>query len=175
VSFASLLPGAIRQNGYVVRDLDRAIASMVGMGVGPWFVLGPMTQDVTFRGTPAVIEIRIAFANSGALQMELIEQRNDAPSPYTEFLATGREGFHHLAWWADDYDAFDAEARACSFPIIMTGNAGGVTRYCYGELDGVASTAVEVMELNDATRWMATTVHDAAVGWDGRDPVRSLL
>jgi hypothetical protein len=175
VSFASLLPGAIRQNGYVVRDLDRAIASMVAMGIGPWFVLGPMPQDIVHRGAPSSIELRIGFANSGELQMELIEQGNDAPSLYTEFYAAGREGFHHLAWWADDYDAFDATARAAGFPIVTTGSAGGVTRYCYAELDGVASTAVEVMELNDATRWMATTVAEAAIDWNGRDPVRSLL
>ncbi len=175
MTFAELLPGAIRQNGYVVRDLDRGIEAMLAMGVGPWFVFGPMTQDIVHRDAPSTIDIRIAFANSGDLQMELIEQRNDAPSLYTEFYAAGREGFHHLAWWADDYAAFDAAARASGFPIVTTGNAGGVTRYCYAELDGVASTAVEVMELNDATRWMASTVRDAAVDWDGRDPIRSLM
>jgi hypothetical protein len=34
---------------------------------------------------------------------------------------------------------------------------------------------IEVMEFNDATRWMATTVREAAAGWDGTDPVRSLF
>ncbi len=34
----------------------------------------------------------IALANSGPLQIELIEQRNDAPSMYRDFLAAGRVG-----------------------------------------------------------------------------------
>jgi len=32
---------------------------------------------------------RIALANSGSLLIELIQQRNDAPSMYRNFLAAG--------------------------------------------------------------------------------------
>ena len=35
----TVLPGPIRQIGYVVTDLDRAIASWLELGVGPWFVM----------------------------------------------------------------------------------------------------------------------------------------
>ena len=52
-----------------------------------------------YRGEPTEPVVSIAFANSGDLQVELIEQEDDAPSIYREFLDAGREGFHHLAWW----------------------------------------------------------------------------
>ena len=39
----------------------------------------------------------IALANSGDLQIELIQQVNDAPSMYKEFLDAGHEGLQHVA------------------------------------------------------------------------------
>ena len=35
----TVLPGPIRQIGYVVTDLDQAIAGWLELGVGPWFVI----------------------------------------------------------------------------------------------------------------------------------------
>ena len=35
----TVLPGPIRQIGYVVTDLDQAMAGWLELGVGPWFVI----------------------------------------------------------------------------------------------------------------------------------------
>jgi hypothetical protein len=35
----TVLPGPIRQIGYVVTDLDRAMARWLELGVGRWFVI----------------------------------------------------------------------------------------------------------------------------------------
>ena len=69
-----VLPGPIRQNGYVVTDLDTAIAQWLALGIGPWITLGPMEQGMVFRGEPTTCTITLAFANSGDLQIELIHQ-----------------------------------------------------------------------------------------------------
>ena len=55
-----------------------------------------------YRGRPTEPVASIAFANSGELQIELIEQEDDSPSIYREFLDAGHDGFHHLAWWVED-------------------------------------------------------------------------
>ena len=41
----TVLPGPIRQIGYVVTDLDRAIAGWLELGVGPWFVMRGLTDS----------------------------------------------------------------------------------------------------------------------------------
>jgi len=170
-----ILPGPIRQNGYVVRDLDRAIHAWLEVGVGPWLLLPHLTQaDSVYRGQPTEPVVSIAFANSGELQVELIEQEDDSPSIYREYLDAGREGFHHLAWWAEDFEAVTRAAEGAGWPLLHAGNAGGTAQFAYYDPGGVTSTVVEVMELTDATRWLAATVRDAAAGWDGSDPVRSL-
>jgi len=171
-----ILPGPIRQNGYVVRDLRAAIDGWLHAGVGPWLLLPHLTQAGSrYRGQPTEPVVSIAFANSGDLQVELIEQEDDSPSIYREFLDAGGEGFHHLAWWAEDYDATARAATAAGWSDVHSGNAGGFAQFAYFDQGGTTSTVIEVMELTDATRWMATTVRQAAKQWDGSDPVRNLI
>src|SRR4029453_2531236 len=171
-----ILPGPVRQNGYAVAGLERAIDAWLALGVGPWNVIGPMEQQgMQYRGQDTNPTITIAFANSGDLQLELITQLDDAPSIYKEFLDRGREGFHHLAWWAEDYAAVEAAARAEGWDLVTVGNTGGATHFFYAELAPVTSTVIEVMELNDLTRWLGETVRARAEGWDGSDPVRPLV
>jgi catechol 2,3-dioxygenase-like lactoylglutathione lyase family enzyme len=172
----TVLPGTIRQNGNVVRDLDAAIETWLGLGVGPWITLGPMEQGMVFRGEPTTPTITLAFANSGDLQIELIHQSGDAPSAYKEFLDSGGEGFHHLAWWAEDIEAVEAAVHAAGWPVILEGDGTSVARFFYCDAPEVAATCLEVMELNDMTRGLADHVRQAAEGWDGTtDPVRKLF
>lgn len=151
------------------------MAAWLAAGVGPWLTIGPLEQAMVFRGEATTPTITIGFANSGDLQIELIEQTGDAPSAYQEFLDTGREGFHHLAWWAEDYDAAEAEIRAGGLEVVLEGDTG-VARFLYAEADPRVATCLELMELNDMTGWLAREVKAAADGWDGAtDPIRTLL
>jgi hypothetical protein len=75
----SPLPGPIRQIGYVVTDLDKALAGWVELGVGPWFVMRGLPQHVTYRGEPCEITLSLALANSGDMQFEVIQQQDDTP------------------------------------------------------------------------------------------------
>ncbi len=172
----TVFPGAIRQNGYVVRDLDAAIEAWLGLGVGPWITLGPMEQGMVYRGEPTRPTITLAFANSGDLQIELIHQTGDAPTAYNEFLDSGGEGFHHLAWWAEDVAAVEAAAHAADWPVIFKGDGTSVAAFFYCEAPEVAATCLEVMELNEMTQGLADHVRQAADDWDGStDPVRKLF
>ncbi len=168
------LPGPIRQIGYVVDDLDRALASWVALGVGPWFVIRGMPQRVTYRGEPCEITISLALANSGDLQVELIHQDDDARSIFTEFLESGRHGFHQLAYWTTDFAATMASVRKAGWPVVWSGGQELGTQFAYVEQPGGPAAVIEIMEVNEATEGMATFLRDAAAGWDGLDPVREL-
>ncbi len=75
----SRLFGPIRQNGYVVRDIEAAMTHWsTVLGVGPWFYTAHAPiQDFMYRGTRSDPDVAIALANSGPLQIELIQQHND--------------------------------------------------------------------------------------------------
>ena len=68
------LPGPVRQMGYVVTDLDQAMAGWLELGVGPWFVMRGLPLQADYRGEPCETTLSLAFANSGEMQIELIQQ-----------------------------------------------------------------------------------------------------
>ncbi len=170
-----LFPGSVRQNAYIVHDLDEGIGQWLRAGIGPWFVLRSFVQaDSEYRGRPTAPVVSIAFANSGELQIELIQQEDDSPSIYREFTDSGRVGFHHIAFWSEEFDATVVGAEAAGWPVVHRGSGGGVAKFAYLDVGGFTSTVVEVMELNEITLWMTTTVREGARDWDGSDPVRNL-
>jgi hypothetical protein len=169
------LPGPIRQIGFVVTDLDKALESWVALGVGPWYVLNGQHQRALYRGEPCEVTLRIAFANSGDMQIEVIQQENDAPSIYTEFLSTEGDGFNQFAYWAEDFDAAVQNAQNAGWPVVWSGGENDGVRYAYAAPPAGPASIIEIMELNEATTGLAEFVRAAADGWDGNDPIRSLL
>lgn len=167
-----VLPGPVRQIGYVVTDLDAAIADALAVGIGPWFTVRDMPQDdVTYRGEPCRPVLSLAFANSGDMQVEIIQQVGGTPSIYTEFIDAGGDGFNQLAWWVDDFTEMAARADAAGWTEVYGGDAGGA-RFAYYETAGALATIVEVMEMTGSTKWMADTVRAAAEAWDPNDPTQ---
>ena len=99
--------GDLRQLGYVVRDIEAAMTYWIEVnGVGPFFYIERVPlASFTYRGRPSMPEMSIALAFSGSAQVELIQQRNDAPSMYKDYLDAGQEGLQHVAYWPDEYEA----------------------------------------------------------------------
>lgn len=168
------LAGPVRQIGYLVRDIDAAIAWWVRMGIGPWYVIREIALKTRYRGQPCEVVQTIALANSGEMQIELIQQHGDTPSVYTEFLTTRGEGFHQFAWWVKDFDAAIAAAEQAGFPVVWSSAEPGGVQFAYVEPPGGPVPIIEIMELNEVTEGMAALVRGAAQDWDGTDPVRSL-
>ncbi len=168
--------GEIRQNGYVVRDVESAMKHWVEvLGVGPFFYFErvPM-RDFRYRGEPSPIEVSIALANWGELQIELIQQRNDAPSMYRDFLAAGREGLQHVAVWTRTMDDELARLERDGFAIGQSGCIGEGGRFVYLETEAHPGTVVEVSEISGPKGAFFDHVKRTAAEWDGRDPVRRM-
>jgi Glyoxalase/Bleomycin resistance protein/Dioxygenase superfamily len=173
-----VLPGPVRQIGYVIADLDAAMADWLKLGVGPWFVMRGLSQRVIYRGEPCAVTLSMAVANSGELQVELIQQSDDTPSIFTEFLASG-PGFHQLAYWTDDFESTMGRVVEAGWPVVWSGGEADGVRYAYVELAGAErgtspAAIIEIMELTDASAGMAAFVRQAAGDWDGSDPIREL-
>jgi hypothetical protein len=168
------LPGPVRQIGYVVSDIDGALAGWVELGVGPWFVMRNLSQRVLYRGEPCEITLSLALANSGDMQIEVIQQLDDTSSIFTEFLSSGREGFHQLAYWTEDFEATMRAVGAAGWPVVWAGGEDVGTRFAYVEPANSPATIVEIMELTEITAGVGTFIREAAEGWDGSDPIRNL-
>jgi hypothetical protein len=170
----SVLPGPIRQIGYVVTDLDSALASWIELGVGPWLVIRGLPMRALYRGEPCETMLSLALSNSGELQLELIQQEDDTPSIFTEFLVSHGPGYHQLSYWTKDFEGTMRDVEAAGWPVVWSGGEGFGVRFAYVEPPNSPATVVEISELTDAQSASATFIRDAAVGWDGSDPIREM-
>ena len=142
------------------------------LGVGPFFVLKHVEfNECRFRGEPVDIDMTVAIAYSGDYQIELVQQHNDAPSIYTEFLRDNAPGLQHVGTLVDDLDkALDTEQLRNR--IVQDGITAAGQRFAYVDTVHHNGTMLELIEADDAMRKSFAYMRDAAVNWDGQDPIR---
>lgn len=167
--------GKITQNGYVVRDIRAAMDHWVNvLGVGPWYFIERVETDYfRHRGKESAVEMSIALANSGDLQIELIQQTNDAPSLYKEFLDAGHEGLQHVAYWTKNYQELYDKALAQGYKVGHEGQIGGEKgRFAYFDTQSHPGTIVEISDISGTKGQMFEHIRKASIDWDGLDPIR---
>jgi len=172
-SMSNLL-GPIRQLGYVVDDIEAGMEywSKV-MGVGPWFYNPAVPiEDYTYDGQRHEVHNSVALANSGPMQVELIQTRNDAPSMYRDFKEKGLRGLQHVAFWTREFDRDLAMMEARGFTVKMGGCVGKNGRFVYFAQEHHPGTCIELSEVLGPKGRMFDLIRAASESWDGSDPVR---
>ena len=170
----SRLFGKIAQVGYVVRGIDAAMDHWIGLGVGPWFYVDRApVEHFRYHGADSDLQMSVALANSGDVQLELIQQRNDAPSMYQDFLGSGREGAQHIAYWTTDFQKLYDQALAAGFTVGQEGQIGGETgRFAYLDTEREQGTVIEISDISGNKGQLFKYIREAAETWDGSDPIR---
>lgn len=172
--------GGFSQIGMVVTDADQTMHYMTRtLGIGPFFVARRTTpQNYRFRGAPAPApEMTLCFAQAGPVQIELIQQHNDAPSAYREFLAAGREGCQHLSIWFSERDAYTRarEQLTLSGLVLVHESLNPRAHFAYFGTEMPGGLMVEIAEARTpGIRHIFEGVAKAAEAWDGSDPIRNL-
>jgi len=159
--------------GYVVRDVEAAMQHWIEVcGIGPWYYVDKLTlQDFQYRGQPGDPHLSIGLANSGYVQVELIQQRDDSPTMYQDFLNAGHEGLQHWSSWPEDFETVYHEALDAGYEVGQEADSPR-GRFVYFFNEGHPGTVIEMAHLTAERRRIFDTVRDAAVDWDGRDPIR---
>lgn len=168
--------GQIAQWGYVVRDVNAGMEHWTRLlGIGPWVLIDDFSAyEFTHRGQRVDLDIVVALSYFGETQVELIQQRNDAPSPYKEFIDSGREGLQHFGFWPSDYEATKkalAEA-GCKPVYIADPPAADIAATIYFESPAPFGPMIEISALNTTRAAANERMKREAYEWDGSDPVR---
>jgi len=169
--------GPIRQNGYVVNDMESALHHWTTvLGVGPFYLIESVSLDwFRFRGVSSTPELSIALANSGPLQIELICPRDDTETMYREFLAEGGEGLQHVAVWSTNYQRDYDRMMHNGFVPGQEGQIGGPDgRFVYFDTDGHRGSVLELSDVSGAKGAFFEHIRSAAERWDGNRPVRTV-
>jgi hypothetical protein len=167
--------GPAFQLGVVVRDIEAAMDHWRKvMNVGPFIYMeNPGDQTCTYRGAPTEVKVHIAFTYSGDMQIELIQQINDTPSPYTDFLAAGREGIQHLAFYANDMAAACQQLENNGLERVYTIQPkGGDEHIYYYEDHRQVGAMSEILPLTPLRRRFHGAILAATKGWEGARPIR---
>ncbi|RAI02300.1 glyoxalase [Acuticoccus sediminis] len=170
----SNLLGPIRQLGIVVDDIEAGMKHWSEvMGVGPWYY-NPRVPivDYTYDGVSYEPHNSVALANSGAMQVELIQTRNDVPSMYRDFKEKGLRGLQHVAFWTVDFDADLAMMQERGFTVKMSGCVGQNGRFVYFAEEHHPGTCIELSEVMGPKGRMFDMIRAASEGWSGSDPIR---
>jgi len=168
--------GPVNQNGYVIPDLDAAMDGWLGLGVGPWIVYRHVPlAGFSHRGVDQDPDVSIALANTGSLQIELIQPHDDVPSLYTEFLSAHPEGgLQHLGYWTSEYDRIHAECLERGWEVGQTGRVAGV-RFTYFDTEFDPGTCMEIADIDEQRRAGMARIEQLALDWDGTtNPIREV-
>lgn len=142
----------VYQLGYVVRDIERACRYYEAVfGTGPFSnVIDVDMSGAILRGKPVDTAIKVAFVQSGDVQIELI-QPVEGENPYTEFLEERGEGIHHLAYKVEDMEAMKAIfTQKVGEPIFYRDM--GVMEFAYFDTSEVGGLMIEFLCFKNADR-----------------------
>lgn len=163
----------IIQNSWVVPDIHQAMQQWIETaGIGPFFLVEGITiEEQRHRGRPTQVEVSFALAQAGDVQVELVCQHNDAPSAYRDTVPAGATGFHHVAYYCEQYDRDLAAFGQRGSEVAFSGSFGG-KRFAYLDSSSRLGAMVELIEASDVQAEFFARIRDAAAEWDGQDPVR---
>jgi len=168
------MPYRIMQNGFAVPDWREAASHWSSvLGVGPFFALEHIEFEwCEYRGERVEIDMSVAIAYSGDFQIELVQQHNDAPSIYSDFLAHNAPGLQHVGALVDDLEACIAQ-HGWEEKIVQQGRTAAGARFAYIDTVLHNGTMLELIQTSEAALKAFEYMRNQARTWDGSSPIRA--
>ncbi|MCG8315484.1 MAG: VOC family protein [Pseudomonadales bacterium] len=166
--------GEIKQLAFVVNDIDKAMSYWANvLGIGPFFIKREITlEQFKYRGakSPSPI-LSIALANSGNVQIELIQQHNETPSIFKEFLDSKANGLQHVSSWHTSSELRDKKCELLTkgYKIAQEGviPSSGV-QLVYFSTEDDDGFIFEISDLNEPSHAERIAgIKNSALEWDG--------
>lgn len=168
--------GRRAQIAFVVKDLEASLKFWTEvMKVGPFVVIDNSVagRTVKYHGKVTGMDSSLAFSYVGDVQIEIVHQINDEPSPYKDFLDAGREGLQHIAFWPADFPGACAELEKSGYREILTmETAAGERNVVYYESPENIGVMLEIVPWTASRQAYFSRIQRLAAHWDGSRPVR---
>lgn len=164
------------QMGFVVDDIVATAQRWAEVhGIGPFHVLPAREVACTYRGESTTVDLQIAAAQAGPVQIELIHQRDDRPSVFREPGLAAPCGFHQVCTVAPDYAGTLAAYASRGYEVACEiPGSRGAPSVAYVDTFGDFGFFTEVVESTPLFLQQLATIAETCSTWDGSDPVREL-
>jgi methylmalonyl-CoA/ethylmalonyl-CoA epimerase len=147
----ALVGGRLFQIGFVVRDLDVALARFCGvLSTHSWrsYIFGSATHaKAEYRGAPADFSVRLALSDTSP-QIELIQPLS-GDGIHGSWLNDVGEGAHHLGVVAESVPETVEQMLAAGYEVAQSGSgfgADGDGAYAYFDTREALGLFVEAVE-----------------------------
>ncbi len=135
--------------GVVVKDMDKAIAYLEKLGIGPFRGEGGKKSfSISFKGElhgqPAAWTTTISNAKMGDVELELLEPTKGNQALKESLDKTG-EGLHHIGFITDDLDAEIANLKKNGVGIWTQAN----NEFLYSDPTPLGGVAIEFREMHE--------------------------
>ena len=138
-------PLEIVQVGIVVKDLEKTIRQLASLwNVGPFRFLEVDLPDAIFHGKETHLRAKLAFAQVGPVELELIEP-GEGENIYEEFLRAKGEGVHHLKIPVSDIESEVSRLKERGIGVLQSGNNPDVS-FAYMDTEGIIGVILEVLQ-----------------------------
>ena len=140
--------GAIDQISFAVTDTEEAARRYESI-FGPFQVVDVPAMDITYRGRPSSVTLKLGFGRSGPLEIELV-QVIDGECPAKDHVLAHGEGFHHVRFPISDLQATQAAMEHEGWTTIFAGDSAGVSFAYLEPPPGLVSTVIELIRFDPA-------------------------
>lgn len=168
--------GQIMQLGYIVDNIEQAAQKWIDdLGIGPFYLLDSAKMDqYYYRGTRMDVELRLAFAYWGEVQVELVQPLDNNDSFYNRALKEGAGKLNHCATVVKDLDAL-LDSRNLRDRIVHHADMSSGLKFVYLENYLPGNLHLELIEAQESTLQAFTGMRDIAANWDGQNPLRNMM
>ena len=114
----------------------------------------------------------VGIAYSGDFQIELVQQHNDAPSIYRDFLRDNAPGLQHVGALTANLDA-SLQSGGFLDRIVQQGVTTAGVRFAYVDTVAFNGTMLELIETNPSMLKSFAYMQKEAENWDGSVAIRA--
>ena len=167
-------PGNVYQIAYVVSNLHESALQWAKItGAGPFSLFENFEFiEPEHNGQATELAVSIALGFSGGLCVEIIEQHDERPSIYRDWVAAKGYGLHHVAILEPDFPQAIAAYQEKGASCVFRAGFGDGTRLAYLDTRDTLGCYLEIVEFSDFVRDALGAMREAHESWDGQDPLR---
>ena len=173
--FAVDILGPVKQWGYLVKDLDQAMACWIEqLGIGPWWGYRNVPAKAVVYGQKNDLVMSVGLAYHQGVQIELIHQTNDVLSPYSYFYRDSEDAqvLQQIAYMVPDVDAAMRQCEQRGMQEVGRIVPAPGVNYIYMSSPALKGIAIELMPHDQGFLDEYERNAAEAASWDGTDPYR---
>jgi catechol 2,3-dioxygenase-like lactoylglutathione lyase family enzyme len=157
------------QLAYAVGDVrDAAEQRAAATGAGPFFVLEHIPlADVRLHGEPSEFDHSSAYGQWGSFMVELVVEHSPA------LVEPGH--LHHLAFMVASLPDAEAWCVDAGWPELLWAKTSAGQEFAFMDARAELGHLIELYQPSPRLLDFYAMVADAAIDWDGREPVRREL